>query len=300
MKAVLLSEYGDPDRLAVGEIADPVAGPGQVRIRTQAAAVNPVDLATRAGFTRQVTPDVTFPLVLGWDVAGVVDAVGDGVTSVAVGDPVVGMSLWFATTTGTYAELVVLDEGAVARAPEGVEPAAAATLALNGLTAWSTLAVAKAEPGQTVIVTGAAGAVGGYLVELATARGLEVIGYGRSGDLDAIRGFGAVKAVDDLGDAGQAPLVVDTTGTPAAALGAVAPGGRLLFLSGAVSDPPEGIQTRRIGVRPDAAALGEMATMAAAGRLTLRVADTVGFGDAPEAHRRMAAGGVRGRIVLQP
>ena len=300
MKAVLLSEYGDPDRLAVGEIADPVAGPGQVRIRTDAAAVNPVDLATRAGFTRQVTPDVAFPLVLGWDVAGVVDAVGDGVSSVSVGDRVVGMSLWFATTTGTYAELVVLDEGAVAPAPHGAEPAAAATLPLNGLTAWSTLAVAKAEPGQTMIVTGAAGGVGGYLVELATARGIEVIGYGRSGDLDTIRGFGAVKAVDDLADAGQAGLVVDTTGTPAAALGAVGPGGRLLFLSGGVSDPPEGVQVKRVGVRLDAAALGQMASMAAAGKLTLRVADVLGFADAPEAHRRMAAGGVRGRLVLRP
>src|SRR5207302_5182861 len=136
------------------------------RIAVAASAVNPVDLSTRAGKAAGAIPNPVFPMVLGWDAAGRVDAVGEGVTRFAVGDRVIGLSVWFVTRRGTYAEQVVLDEDACALAPAGVDDVHACTLPLNGLTAWSALAVAAVEPGDTLLVTGAAGAVGGFAVQL--------------------------------------------------------------------------------------------------------------------------------------
>jgi len=295
-----VTRYGDPDVLSVIELPEPQPGPGEVRIRVTAAGLNPVDLQVRAGAAAKVVGETPFPLVLGWDAAGVVDAVGEGVEDLAVGDRVMAMSLWFATKAGTHAEAVVLSADAVAVTPGGIDDVAAATVPLNGLTAWAALAVARLEPGETVVVTGAAGGVGGYLVELGAARGLRVVGVGRPGDGDTIRALGG-EAVTSVGDAGQAPVVIDTTGNPDLAVGAVAPGGRLLTLSGALTgDAPDDVTIKRVGVRVDSSALRELAAMAGDGRLTLRVADVLPFSDAAEAHRRVGAGGVRGRIVLQP
>ncbi|HLY83181.1 MAG TPA: NADP-dependent oxidoreductase, partial [Acidimicrobiales bacterium] len=300
MRAVTLAEYGGPQVLSVSDVAEPVAGPGQVRIRTAAATVNPVDTSMRAGRAAGAIPDATFPMILGWDVAGVVDAVGDGVEKYKVGDRVVGMSLWFLTRTGTYAEQVVLDQGAVAEAPKGIEDSAAATIPLNGLTAWSALAVARVEPGDALLVTGAAGGVGGYLVELASRRGVEVVGLGRPEDLDTIRSFGAHRAIDDIAKAGAVAVAVDTTGRADLALGALAPGGRLITIAGKPTEERGDVTVKAVGVRPDADALGQLSMLAAGGDLTMRVADVLPFAEAAQAHRRFEAGGVRGRLVLQP
>jgi NADPH:quinone reductase-like Zn-dependent oxidoreductase len=288
--------------LSVVDLPTPEPGAGQVRVDVAAAAVNPVDAKVRAGSSARAVPDPAFPLVLGWDAAGTVGAVGEGVEGVAVGDRVIAMSLWFMGRAGTHAESVVLPVEAVAPAPAGVDDTAASTIPLNGLTAWSALAVAKLSAGDRVIVTGAGGGVGGYLVELGAARGLEVVGVGRASDLEAIKGFGAAEAVADLAQAGQAPIVIDTTTALAtAALANVAAGGRLLTLAGGVEgDPPEGVTVKGVGVRYDPAALAELATMASDGRLTLRVAEVLGFDRAADAHRAVEAGGTRGRVVLVP
>jgi NADPH2:quinone reductase len=300
MRAVGVTRYGDPDVLSVVEVPEPQPGPGEVRIRVTAASVNPVDLQVRAGVAAKVVGDTPFPLVLGWDAAGVVDAMGDEVEGLDIGDRVMAMSLWFVTRAGTHAEAVVLPADAVAVLAGGVDDVAAATVPLNGLTAWSALTVANLEPEATVVVTGAAGGVGGYLVELGAARGLRVVGVGRPGDSDTFRALGG-EAVTSVGDAGQAPVVIDTTGNPDSVVSAVAPGGRLLTLSGALTgDAPDGVTVKRVGVRVDSSALRELAAMAGDGRLTLRVADVLPLSDAAEAHRRLGAGGVRGRIVLRP
>src|SRR5262249_28964941 len=155
----------------------------------------------RSGAAKGAVGDMPFPLVLGWDVAGEVDAIGDGVSRFAVGDRVIGMSLWFATRTGTYSDRVVLDEAAFAPAPDGLDDLHAATLPLNALTAWSTLAVAAVQPGERLLVLGAAGAVGGFVVQLAARRGLDVVGLARRVDADTVLGFGAAQAIDDITDA---------------------------------------------------------------------------------------------------
>ena len=166
MRAIVLDGYGEPDVLHPADVESPDPGPGQVRVVVGGSSVNPVDLSTRAGLASGAIPDPVFPMVLGWDASGRVDAVGEGVTKFSVGDRVIGVSVWFVTRRGTYADQVVLDEDACALAPAGIDDVHACTLPLNGLTAWSAVAVAAVEPGDTLLVTGAAGAVGGFAVQL--------------------------------------------------------------------------------------------------------------------------------------
>src|SRR5262245_25661223 len=136
MRAVVVRSFGGPEVLDVVDVPIPPVGDGQVRIRVEAAAVNPIDLATRAGIMVEVglmAPRAT--VGVGWDVAGVIDEVGPRVSGFAVGERVIGLSDQLGVSLGTYAEYVVLDADAVAPAPEGVSAAQAATLPLNGLTA---------------------------------------------------------------------------------------------------------------------------------------------------------------------
>jgi NADPH:quinone reductase-like Zn-dependent oxidoreductase len=300
MRAVTIPEYGGPEVLTVADVPMPEPGPDQIRIKTVAAALNPVDTGVRSGRAAGAVSDPVFPLVPGWDVAGVVDAVGAGAGRFAVGQEIIGVSVWFMTRQGTHAEYVVLDETACAPAPAGVDAPAAATIPLNGLTAWSALITAKVGPGDRLLVTGAAGGVGGYLVELAKARGITVIGHGRPGDREQVLALGADEFTDDLSILADVPAAIDTTGRPDPVLAVMAADSRLVTLSTKPSSERPEVTVKAGFVRPDPDALAEMASMAAAGSLTLRVADVVAFEEAAEAHRRLEAGGLRGRIVLRP
>ena len=192
MRAVRARGFGGVEVLEVAEVAVPAAGPGQVRIRVEAATVNPVDLATRSGALTEAGLLPERDLVgLGWDVAGVVAEVGAGVSGFAMGDRVVGLSDRLDVTLGTHADQVVLDATAVARAPAGVPAVAAATLPLNGLTAVQALDRLGLGEGQSLLVTGAAGAVGGFAVQLAAGRGLRVAAVAGEDDEELVRAMGA-------------------------------------------------------------------------------------------------------------
>ena len=192
MRAVLARGFGGVEVLQVAEMAVPAAGPGQVRIRVEAAAVNPVDLATRSGALTQAGLLPERDLVgLGWDVAGVIAEVGQGVSGFAGGDRVIGLSDRLDVTLGTHADQVVLDATAVARAPAGIPAVAVATLPLNGLTAVQALDQLELVEGQSLLVTGAAGAVGGFAVQLAAERGLRVVAVAGQDDEDLVRAMGA-------------------------------------------------------------------------------------------------------------
>src|SRR2546421_10895558 len=134
MRAVVVRSFGGPEALEIAEVPVPAPGPGQVRIRVEAAAVNPVDGATRGGYLTAFTIDREVTGI-GWDVAGVVDALGEGVSAFRVGDAVIALSDLVDKPLGTYAEAVLLDADAVAAAPTSATPVEAATLPLNGLTA---------------------------------------------------------------------------------------------------------------------------------------------------------------------
>ncbi|MFD5247469.1 NADP-dependent oxidoreductase [Amycolatopsis sp. NPDC058340] len=309
MRAVVVRRFGGPEVLEFAEVPVPEPGPGQVRVKVAAAGVNPVDAGTRSGFLTEagIVPPCEV-LGIGWDVAGTVDAVGDGVTGFATGDGVIGVRDRPSAALGTYAEFVVLDVDALAAAPRMASPAEAATLPLNGLTAVQALDLLDLPPGATVLVTGAAGAVGGYAVALAEARGFRVVAVADTADEAVVRGFGAelfVPRGDFLADRvrsvvpGGVDAALDTALLGLEALDAVANRGRfIVFAAGVAPLPLRGIEVDHVWVHADAAALAGLVAQVDDGTLALRVADTLPLGEAVKAHERLAAGGLRGRLVL--
>ncbi|RKS79187.1 NADPH:quinone reductase-like Zn-dependent oxidoreductase [Actinomadura pelletieri DSM 43383] len=320
MRAIIVKAFGGPEALEEVEVPEPVPGPGQVRIRVAAAAVNPVDVAVRTGALADVGVMPALgarPAVgLGLDVAGTVLELGPDVVRrdrapLAPGDDVIGIQDRPDVPLGTYAESIVLDAGAVVRAPRSVSLAEASTLPLNGLTALQALNLLDLPPRSTLLVTGAAGAVGGYTVELAALRGLRVVGSAAAADEAAVRGFGAemfvprdvhlTDAVRDLVPGGV-DGAMDAAALSTAALGAVRNGGTFVVVGGTRATPPplRGISVRNQWIRADAGQLGHLADLVDEGRLTLRVAETLPLTEAAKAHTRMEAGGLRGRLILIP
>ncbi|MFF8411444.1 alcohol dehydrogenase catalytic domain-containing protein [Streptomyces omiyaensis] len=312
MRALVLDSFGGPEVLRIADVPVPAAGPGQVRVRVEAATVHPVDLATRAGALAGAgLMSGGGRTGLGWDAAGVVEETGRGVTHVRPGDRVIGMNDRLDVSLGTQAEHVVLDAHAVVPAPAGLAPAAAATLPLAGLTALQALDALALPGGETLLVTGAAGAVGGYAVQLAAARGLRVVATARAADEELVRELGAALFVpagpDRLGTAvralvpGGAAGALDAAVLGAAALDAVRTGGAFAALvAGGAPYPLRGIGVTPVWVRADRAGLARLAALAEEGTLTPRVADTLPLARAAEAHHRLSRGGLRGRLVLVP
>jgi NADPH:quinone reductase len=246
---------------------------------------------------------------IGWDVAGTVDALGPGVTSFGPGDRVIGLRDRLDQAFGTYAEQVVLDVADVAPAPAGVDSAAASTLPLNGLTAIQALDQLGPAAGQTILVTGAAGGLGGFIVELAAMRGLRVVAAAGDGDEKLVRELGAAFFVPRSADLAAAVRNLVPGGVDAAfdaavlgypALDAVRAGGSFAAFIGSGPDPLRGIRVIPVDIHADGAALAGLSALAAAGKLTLRVAGTLPLTDAVRAHERLEAGGLRGRLVLVP
>ncbi|HEX9042006.1 MAG TPA: NADP-dependent oxidoreductase [Trebonia sp.] len=312
MRAVVVRNYGGPDALEVVDIPVPEPGRGQVRVRVEAAAVNPVDAATRQGLMNVARPGVIRDRAhvgIGFDVAGTVDAAGPGVTSFGPGDRVIGLRDRLDQPTGTYAEQVVLDAADVAPAPEGVDSTAAATIPLNGLTAVQALDLLGLAAGQTILVTGAAGGLGGFGVELAAMRGLRVIAAAGDADEKLVRDLGATAFVPRSADLASAVRDLVPGGVDAAfdaavlgypALDAVRAGGSFAAFVGAGPVPLRGISVVPVNIHADGAALTGLSALAAAGKLTLRTAGTYPLEDAAQTHRQMEAGGLRGRLVLTP
>lgn len=311
MHAVIVRCPGGVDALELEDVPVPEPARGQVRIRVHAAAVNPVDLGTRSGHL--VTLGLVArdqPLALGWDVAGIVQAVGPEVVDFAPGLAVIGLRDVLSAPVGTQAEQVVLDATAVARAPRAASLVEAATLPLNGLTALQALDLAELRFGDTLLVTGAAGGLGGYLVELGTLRGLRVIAVAAPEDEALVRELGAAEFVPRSSALGQAVRAVipggvdgaiDAAVVGIAALDAVRGGGAYIsVVPGAAPWPLRGIRVRNVWIRADGGQLAQLAALADAGRLTLRVADTLPLAEVATAHERIAMGGLRGRIVLTP
>lgn len=312
MQALVMHRYGDEDVLQVAQMPLPEPGPGEVRIRVRAAAVNPVDLVVRDGTFLAIgaLASETFPMGLGFDVAGEIDAIGPRTGRLAPGDRVIALADALDMRTGGQAEFVVLPETSVARAPRDIELSAAATLPLNGLTAWQALDRLSLPDGGTILVTGAAGGLGGLSVELAALRGLRVIAQAADADQAVVDGLGAHHVVDRAHDLalvvrrlvpGGVDGAIDAACLGMAALDAVRSGGSLVAVRPAAAPMPlRDIAVHQVQVGADAGQLAALSLLAEAGRLTLRVAEVLPLTRAGEAHRRLAAGGTRGRLVLAP
>lgn len=313
MKAVVIRSFGGPEVLEITElpVPGPGPGPGQVHIRVQAAPVNPVDIATRAGWLAEQGLMAPGPQTgIGWDLAGVIEAVGAGVDRFEIGDPVIGMRNLLSAPVGAQAEQIVLGVEAVAPAPRSVSSAEASTLPLNGLTATQALESLALEEGQWLLVTGAAGALGGFALELAAIRGLRTIAVASASDEELVRQLGATEFVartDELGAAVRRLLpqgvdgALDAARLGVRALDSVRDGGAFVAVAaGAAPVPLRGIRVQNVWIRNDAYRLAELAALVDAGHLTPRVAATGPLESVAKAHERVAAGGLRGRIVLEP
>jgi NADPH:quinone reductase-like Zn-dependent oxidoreductase len=312
MRAIGLTEFGGPEVLKAVELPDPEPGPGEVRIRVHAVAVNPTDITFRSGGRAAQLAGRPPPYVPGVDAAGVVDKLGaesDG--RLAVGEQVSAFVVPMGPHGGSYAEYIVVPQASVVPAPRGASIWEAATLLLNAATARLALHALALAPGQTVAVVGGAGAVGGYAIQLAKHEGgLTVLASASAADVELVRSLGADLIVEADGDltAGirrqlpaGAPGLIDGATLNEAILPAVADGGSLVTLKG-WNGPGE----RNISIHPissfdfstDTAVFDRLRQLAEDGTLTLRVAEVTPASKAGEAQRRLAAGGVRGRIVL--
>jgi NADPH:quinone reductase len=309
MRAAGVTEFGGPEALQIVDVEPEPLGPGQVRLRVEAAAVSPTDTHARSGAYAERDPVKTPPWVPGMDVAGVVTEVGGGVDHVAVGQAAMGIVVPFGPHGG-YREDKVLPGGSVVRAPENATTVEASTLPMNGLTARLALDHLGLQPGQVLAVTGAAGAFGGYVVQLARADGLTVVADASEADEQLVRDLGAdvvVRRGDDVADRIRERFpdgvdgLADGSVQDALVLPAVKDGGAVATVRGYRGDGRRGLRVLPTMVRKvaeDRAALDRLRQQVEDGVLTLRVARTLPLEEAAEAHRILERGGVRGRLVL--
>ena len=313
MRAVTFSRFGGPEVLEVSQLPEPQPGAGEVRIRVAAATVNPTDISFRVGRQHTIAQlaemGVRPPFVPGMELAGVVDAVGAG-TDWKIGDRVMAIVNPRRPGGGAQAELVVVPAASVARVPEGASFEAAATLPMNGLTVRLALDRLALKPGQTLGVTGAAGAVGGYAVELGVSDGLRVIAVAGPQDEALVKKLGAEKvvprgdaAIRGLHDAagGGVDGLIDAAVLDAAVLPAIRDGGKLATVRGFAGPSERGITIEPVRVASylgNHEALDRLGRLVAEGRLSLRVSETFPPERAADAQRKLSAGGTRGRLLI--
>jgi NADPH:quinone reductase len=311
VKAIGVTRYGGPDALHVIDLPQPHAGPGEVRIRVRAAAVNPTDTLARDGSRAEAQKEFGPPYVPGMDAAGILDEIGEGAsTDLGIGDQVMAIVVPRGSH-GAYAQYVVVPAESVARIPSGASLVEACTLPMNGLTARLALDLLGLRAGDTIAVTGAAGAFGGYVVQLAEAAGMRVIADASAADEALVRRLGADEVVrrgDDVADRIReiVPDGVDGLADGALlfgrALPAVRDGGGFAAVRSYPGDTERGITIHSVFVRgyaKERAKLDWLRQQVEDGVLTLRVAGTFAPGQAARAHRILEAGGIRGRLVIE-
>ncbi len=303
--------YGGPEALRIFDLPERHAGPGEVRLAVHAAAVNPTDTFTRIGARHEQLKQYEPPYVAGMDVAGVVDEIGpDTETDLHCGDKVMAIVVP-AGQHGGYSDQLVVPVLSVARIPAGATLVEASTLPMNGLTARKALDMLDLPPGSTIGVTGAAGAFGGYVVQLAKADGLRVVADASEADEALVRSLGAdviVRRGDDVAtrmrDAvpGGVDAVADGAIQHQLVLPAVRDGGAVAAVRPFQGETERNITVHTVWVRDyqlEQAKLDRLGRQVEAGAITLRVADTYAPERAGEAQARLEAGGTRGRLVIE-
>lgn len=307
MRAISQAVLGGPEVLSVVELDRPTLGPTDVLVRVHAAGVNPTDWLHRKTGLYLGTP----PFVLGWDVSGVVEAVGAGVTLRKPGDEVFGM-LDYPQGAGAYAEYVAAPSRNFARKPAGLDHTQAAALPVAALTAWQALVdTADVQPGQRVLVHAAAGGVGHIAVQVAKARGAHVIGTASAPKHDFVRGLGADEVVDYTRDdfaetVRDVDVVLDAVGGDYGprSLRTLRPGGILVaivfsqveYMKSAAKE--RGVRLEYLTVEADHAAMTAIAALAEGGLLRPRIDSVLPLEQAAEAHRRGETRRTAGKLVL--
>jgi NADPH:quinone reductase-like Zn-dependent oxidoreductase len=304
-KSVVFTEYGPADVLHIGDAEVPEPGPGQVRIAVRASGVNPFDHKVRAGAMKQVYP-LTFPHVPGLEGAGVIDALGEGVTGLTLGDPVFG-----STVTGSYAELALAPAAKVTLKPDTLSWEQAVALPVAAETSYRSLELLGVRPGETLLIHAAAGGVGQIAVQLAVARGVKVLGTASERNHEFLRSLGAVpvRYGDGLVERvrAAAPDGVDAAldlsgqgGVIAASVELTGGKDRVLTVANPAEAAEHGVRFSSGGDGPylGIEAVKEALALQAAGRLTVHIHHVYPLAEAAAAHRESEAGHVTGKIVL--
>ncbi|MFC5288251.1 NADP-dependent oxidoreductase [Actinokineospora guangxiensis] len=313
MRAVVQHGFGGPEVLATEQVPVPEPLPTEVLVRVVAAGVNPVDWKTRAGGGMAGVLGEP-PFTLGWDVSGVVEAVGFGVTTLAPGDEVYGMP-WFPRAAGGYAEFVTAPARQFARKPKAVDHVHAAGVPLAALTAWQALVdTARVQAGQRVLVHAAAGGVGHLAVQFAKHLDAHVVGTASAPRHDWLAGLGADELVDYTATRfedviSDVDIVLDLVGdvrddTSTRSLDVLRPGGLLIAVPGGVS--PElrdaaaarGLRTSPFLVEPDGPALAAIGGLIDSGAVSVEVQEVLPLAEAAAAHTLGETGRTKGKIVL--
>ena len=308
MKAVRLDDYGDVDVLKVENVPVPDPGPGQVLVRVRAAGINPGEAKIREGLSAARFP-ATFPSGEGSDLAGVVDRLGSGVTTVASGDEVIG----WVDTRSSHAEYAVVEAGNLTPKPAGVSWEAAGALPVAGFTAWAAVRSVSLKPGDILVVTGAAGGVGSLTVQLAKRAGATVIGLAspvnhdwlrRHGVIPVSYGDGVADRVREAVPAGQrVGAFIDTYGEDYVEFALnelkVAPA-RVDTIVRFDAVQQYGVKSEGNAVGASAETLRELAELIAAGELEVPIAATYPLDQVREAYTRLGTGHILGKIVLIP
>ena len=292
MRVAEVSAFGGPEALHLAEWPDPEPAPGEVVVRIAAANVNPTDLATRAGV--HSPPGLTLPYVPGWDLAGTVD-----------GDRVVGMIPFgrIGGRVGSYAQAAAVDPHWLVALPPGADDVTAAMLPLNALTARQGLDMLAVSSGSTLLVTGASGAVGGFATQLAARDGVRVLALASTDDEAWVSSLGADVVLPrgtDLQTIGTVDAVFDAIPLGPESTAPLRDGGTAVFTRPPRAEPDRGMRFETVLVQADPAALRTLAEDLATGRLRTRVAEVLPLAEAARAHALNEAGGLRGKVVLQP
>ncbi len=311
MRAIAEVEFGGPVDLVV--LPTPEVRANEVLIHVRAAGVNPFDWKVADGLLKDEKQH-RFPLILGFDAAGVIERVGAGVTRFSEGDEVYGYVSKPMIGEGTYAEYVGVPAAIVAKKPEAVGFAEAAALPMPGLTAMELVGAVDIRNGETVLIVGATGGVGAYAVQLAARRGARVIATARQVNEAFVRELGAAETIDhtrdDLVDAVRAAhpdgieAIIDVVSDPEVLThmaGLVKEGGRIassVYAADVESLAERGIKAMNIGMQPNAQRLEELAWMVDAGEISVRLERTFPLERAAEALEESRTGHVRGKIAL--
>lgn len=301
MKAIVLEEFGGADKLEAEQVDDPFPGPGEVLVRMHATSVNPVDWKIRSGASKGRI-DVELPAILGRDLSGEVEKVGEGVTGFTKGQRVMALA------NGTYAELAVAKADVLAPIPDKLTYEQAAALPLVTLTGAQLIERAvKIERGQTILVLGALGSVGRSAVHVAFQHGAKVIAGVRSDQIEEAQTLPVERAIatdkeEALDGLHDIDAVADTVGgaVAARALKSIREGG---VFGSVLGIPKEAanfkVRTASIMSQPDASRLAELAQDAAQGSLVIPIAKTLPLNQVQEAHRQAEQGQVHGKIILR-
>ncbi|WEO77572.1 NADP-dependent oxidoreductase [Cryobacterium sp. SO2] len=309
MRVITLPEFGSALELA--EIDTPQPAAGEVRVRVHAASVNGFDLAVAAGYLKDHM-EHRFPVVLGKDFAGIVDAIGDGVSEYAVGDRVFGVVTKAHLGDGSFGEFVVVPVSTgLAVLPAQIDFARGAALGLAGTAAQAAIDAAQLAPGSTVLIVGATGGVGNQAVQLAASAGATVIATARTAlGIAQVRLLGATEIVDHTQNIAEAVLadhadgvdvILHFAGDPATVLPALRAGGR--FVSTLVASPDQlsadGIEVLPVFADPTPVVLARLAESLAAGRTSVSVQGSYALADVADAFEAFDAG-ARGKLVILP